>query len=172
MAIAVNRLTNGNLYVDGTNYLGKVSELELPTVTQKMADHVALGMIGSFQLPSGVESMEAKILWNAPYADALKVAADPNTVRQLQIRGNLEQYDSSGRSAQVPYKVFLSAQFKSFPGGNFKQHENIEMETMLNVLSMKVVIDTEQIIEIDVLANIYKAGGVDLLEQYRINIGQ
>ena len=172
MAIAVNRLTNGNLYVDGANFLGKVSELELPTVTQKMADHVALGMIGSFQLPSGVESMEAKILWNAPYADALAIAADPNTVRQLQVRGNLETYNSSGRSAQVPYKVFMSVQFKSFPGGNFKQHENIEMETMLNVLSMKVVIDNEQVIEIDVLANIYKAGGVDLLDQYRINIGQ
>ncbi|MFN4149235.1 MAG: phage major tail tube protein [Rhodocyclaceae bacterium] len=36
---------------------------------------------------------------------------------------------------------------------------------------MKLTVDGQDVTEIDVLENIYKAGGVDLLAQYKANIG-
>ena len=55
--------------------------------------------------------------------------------------------------------------------GNFKQHDNVELTSMLTVTYVKQVINGEDVIEIDVLANIFKVNGVDVLAQYRNNIG-
>jgi hypothetical protein len=43
MAISVNKLTNANIYIDGNSLLGKASEIDLPKITAKMAEHKALG---------------------------------------------------------------------------------------------------------------------------------
>lgn len=169
--VSINKVTNANVYIDGGSHLGKAAEIDLPSITQKMAEHVALGMIGSFQFPSGVEAMEARILWNAMYADVLKKVADPTTVVQMQCRASLETYTSTGRT-QAPVVVYMNGQFKTFPGGNFKQHENVEMESMINVFYMKVEINGEEVVQLDTFANIYRVGGVDISAEYRSNIGQ
>jgi uncharacterized protein len=169
--ISVNRLTNANVYVNGNNLLGRVQEIELPVVKQKMAEHKALGMVGTVEFFSGLEKMESKLTWNSYYSDALLTAADPSKTVQLQVRASLETYDSTGRVAQVPAVVFLTAQYKDFPLGNFKQHDNVELVSMLSVTSFRMEIDGQAILEIDVLSNIYKVNGSDVLADYRSNIG-
>lgn len=171
MAISVNRLTNANLYVDGNNYLGKVQEIEAPTLKAKMAEHKALGMIGSVEFFAGFEKMEAKITWNSFYADAMKMAGNVFQTRQFQLRASLEQYDSSGRGAEVPLVIFMTGQPKDFPLGNYKQHDNVEAVSMIAVTYFRLEINGEVVSELDVLANIYKVDGVDLLETYRENTG-
>lgn len=169
--IAINKVTNANVYIDGVSYLGRAAEIDLASITQKMSDHVALGMMGSFEFASGVDKMEARIMWNAIYTDAMKVVADPFTVRQLQCRASLETYTSNGR-VQVPVVCYMSGQFKSYQAGNFKQHENVEIESMFNVFYLKQEVNGEAIVEFDAFANIYKVNGVDIAAQYRANIGQ
>lgn len=171
MATEINRITNANVYVDGNNLLGRVLSMDLPVVKNKMSEHKALGMIGTVEFSSGLEKMEAKIEWNSFYADAMVRAADPTKTVQLQVRSSLEQYDSSGRSAELPVVVFLTAQHKDFPLGNFKQHDNVELSSMLSVTQFRLEIDGRNIIEVDVLANIYKVDGVDILANYRSNLG-
>jgi len=41
----------------------------------------------------------------------------------------------------------------------------------MSVNYAKLIVDGEEIFEIDVLENIYKVEGVDILETYRNNIG-
>lgn len=171
MSIQINRVTNANVYINGTNHLGRVQEMELPVVKQKMAEHKALGMVGTVEFFAGLEKMEAKLTWNSFYADAMVAAADPTKTVQLQVRSSLETYDSTGRTAQVPVVVFLTAQYKDFPLGNFKQHDNVELVSMLSVTAFRLEIDGQSILEIDVLANVYKVNGTDVLTQYRANIG-
>jgi P2 family phage contractile tail tube protein len=67
--------------------------------------------------------------------------------------------------------ALLSVVFKSLPGGAFQQHENVELETEFTAYYMKLTVDGQDVAEIDVPGNIYKAGGVDLLAQYTANIG-
>jgi uncharacterized protein len=172
MAIQVNKITNAAVYFDGSGMIGKCSEVELPSVVQKMTDHEALGLAAAFQLPSGIESMEAKFMFNAFYADADVIMANPGRDVAIQVRSSSETYEAGARTAQTPVKTFMRGQFKSFPLGNYKQHENVERECMMNVLYVKQVIGDRVILELDVMANIYKVDGVDLLATYRANIGQ
>lgn len=169
--IQINRLTNANVYLDGGNQLGKIEEMSAPTVKTVKAEHKALGMIGKAEFTSGIDKLEAKIKWNSFYADVLKKVANIYSTVKLQIRGNLESYDASGRSAQVPVVVYLTAQCSDFPLGSYKQHDNVELETNLSVYYYKLEINREVITEVDVLANIYKVNGVDLMADFRNNIG-
>jgi uncharacterized protein len=169
--IAVKKLTNANVYVGNSSYLGKAAEIDLPKITAVMAEHQALGMVGKIDLPSGFEKMEARIKWNSMYPDAMKRMANPFEMVSLQCRSSLEDYTAGGRTGQVPVVCFMKAQFKEVPMGNFKQHENVELESQLTVTYVKLEIDGQAIVEFDALANIYKVDGVDILAQYRANIG-
>jgi len=169
--IQINRLTNANIYIDGKSFLGKAEEVNLPAIKHKMSEHKALGMVGAMEFFAGIEKMEAKIKWNSFYADAMGKMADPTTTIQLQVRSSLEVYSSAGRSEQQPVVCYMTAQPKDFPMGNFKQHDNVELESNLNVTYCKLEVNGVNILEVDVLANVYKVNGVDIMAKYRENIG-
>lgn len=171
MAIEINRITNCNVYMDGTSFLGRAEEITLPTIKHKMAEHKSLGMVGSAEFFAGIEKAECKIKWNSFYPDVLRKAANPFKTVQLMARGSVESYAGQGRIREVPLVCTLQAGFKAFPMGSFKQHDNVELETELAVYYAKLSIDGQDMFEIDVLANIYKAAGEDVLAQYRANIG-
>jgi len=40
--------------------------------------------------------------------------------------------------------------------GNYKQHDNVEAETSMSVTYIRVQVDGTDVVEVDVLANIYK----------------
>lgn len=170
--VQVNRLTNANVYMDGASFLGKATEVELPKITQAMSEHVALGMIAKFELPSGIDKMEAKISWNSFYPDAIIKMANPGLAINFQIRGSLEGWTSGGRATQVPAVIFMTGTFKELPMGNFKQHENVELESMINVTTVRMEIDGSELVYVDVFSNTYKVNGVDIASTYRENIGQ
>jgi P2 family phage contractile tail tube protein len=169
--IKINRCTNANIYLDGGSFLGRAEEISLPDIKFKNAEHKAIGMVGSMEFFSGIEKMEGKIKWNSFYAEVLKKVADPTKQISLQVRASVETYGSGGRLEQKPLVVFLSIQAKNFPAGNFKQHDNVELETSFNCYYMKQEFNGEEIVEIDVLSNTYKVNGVDLLATYKNNLG-
>lgn len=170
--IQVNRVTNANIYMDGKSLLGRAEEVSLPTIKQIMAEHKALGMNGKFELPAGVDKLECRIKWNSFYSDVLAKSANPNQAVNLQIRSSIKTWTSSGALAsETPVVVHLTALFKDFPTGNFKQHDNVELESNLTVTYTKLVVGGVEVMEVDVLANIHKVNGVDILASYRANLG-
>jgi uncharacterized protein len=171
MAVNINKLTNANVYLDGISLLGKAEEVELPMLKAIMAEHKALGLLGKLEFFAGFEKMTAKIKWNSFYADTMKKVGNVTTSMKLQIRSSLESFDSSGRTAQKPVVVYITATSTDFPYGNFKQHDNVEAETNFSVYSCKMEIEGQAIVEFDALANIYKVNGVDVAATYKINLG-
>jgi uncharacterized protein len=171
MGITVNRLTNANIYIDGNSQLGKAEEVNLPDITFMLSEHKALGMIGKFELFSGIDKMEATIKWNAFYIDVLKQFANPRKTLKLQVRSSLESHDSSGLVSEVPCVAYLTVQPKNFPAGNYKQHDNVEATSKLTCTAYKLEIDGQDVVEFDALANIYSVDGVDIFANYRSNIG-
>jgi hypothetical protein len=169
--IKINRLTNANIYMDGNNLLGRAEEIQLPQIKHKMADHKALGMVGSAEFFAGIDKLESKIKWNALYPEVLKKAANPFVAVQIQARASLETYNNMGKLAEVPAVAYLSGTFKEFPLGNLKPQENAEYETTISVNYAKLIVGGEEIFEIDVLENIYKVDGIDVLTVYRHNTG-
>lgn len=170
-SVAIKKITNGNVYMNGTSLLGKVEEFEPPKITHKMAEHKALGLIGTPEYFAGIDKMEARLKWSSLYADSLGIAADPTKAVNLMLRGNLETQTSQGKTGEVPAVVYMTAMFKDFPTGNFKQHENSEYESMATVTYVKMEVDSQPVLEIDILANIYKVNGVDILAKYKANLG-
>lgn len=169
--IEINKLTNANIYMNGTNLLGRAEEVQLPQIKHKMADHKALGMIGSAEFFSGIDKLECKIKWNALYPNVLKTCANPFNSVMIQVRASLETYNGEGRVSEVPATAFLIGTFKEFPLGNIKPQENAEYETNMAVTYAKLVVDKQEIFEIDVLQNIYKVGLSDMLNMFKKNTG-
>jgi P2 family phage contractile tail tube protein len=167
--IEIHRITNANVYLDGQSLLGRAEEVQLPQIKAKMVEHKALGMVGTIEAFAGFEKLEGK--WASYYADVLKKVANPFKAVQIQVRGSMPIILGGSISREAPIVALLSVVFKSLPGGNFKQHENVELETDFTAYYMKLTVDGQDVAEIDVLENIYKAGGADLLAQYSANIG-
>lgn len=169
--IQVSKLTNANVYLNGVSFLGRAEEVTLPDVAAKMVEHKSLGMVGSVELPSGFEKMEARIKWNSMYPDAMKTTSNPFKSASFQVRSSLEVYNSQGRVAEQPVVAYFTGQIKKVPMGAFKQHDNVELESTFTVTYCKLEINGEEILELDVLANIFKVNGQDVLATYRNNIG-
>ena len=51
--IKINKLTNANVYLNGINLLGRAEEVQLPQIKHKLAEHKALGMVGSADAHAG-----------------------------------------------------------------------------------------------------------------------
>ncbi|MNT98798.1 Phage tail tube protein FII [compost metagenome] len=67
--------------------------------------------------------------------------------------------------------TFLTVLFKKNPLGSFKQNDNAEFSSGFAAYYVKQQLAGKDIVELDVLANIYKVGGVDQLDLYRANLG-
>ena len=76
------KLTHFATFVDGTNYMGEMPEVTLPTLTRKMEEYRGGGMNGPIDLDMGQEKMEAELkgagwikglmsTWGASKHDAL-----------------------------------------------------------------------------------------------------
>lgn len=169
MSIAVNKLNNVNVYFDGANFAGRAEEVDVPELNFKMSEHKGLGLFGSFEVPSGLDKMEARIKWSGPFPEVLKKVSNPYASRQIKVHGNIEVYGPTGRSSQLPIKITMNGFPKKLPGGKFKHQDNSEFETTFTITSCKMVIDNETIFDVDVFANIYFSAGQDVLAQFRAN---
>ncbi|MBO6181515.1 phage major tail tube protein [bacterium] len=169
--IEINKLTNANVYLNGVNLLGRAEEVQLPQIKHKMAEHKALGMVGSAEFFAGIDKMECKIKWNALYPAVLTACSNPFNAAMIQVRASLETYNGTGRISEVPATAFIIGTFKEFPLGNIKPQENAEYETTMAVTYAKLIVDKVEVFEIDVLQNIYKVGMVDVLNKFKKNIG-
>jgi hypothetical protein len=169
--ISVNRCTNANVILNGIAMLGRAEEVDLPDVKAKMADHKPLGLQGIMELPSGFDKMEASFKWNSYYPDVLSVIPNIYSTVSIQVRASVETWDPTGRSAESAMVVFLNGTFKEWSGGKFKQQDNVDLPSKMNVLYIKQVLNGQELYEIDILNNIYIVNGVDLLANYRANLG-
>lgn len=170
MATSVKKLTNCNVYVNGTSLLGRVEEFDVPEVVYKMAEHKALGLAGSFEIPSGIDKMEARLKWSSFYPDVLGSASKPTAAVQIMVRGTVTDWGSAGLNNEQPVTIVMTALPKNLPGMKFKQHDNVEQETKFSVLRVKCVVAGQTTYEVDVMANIFTIDGVDILANFRNNL--
>ena len=96
------------------------------------------------------------------------VVVDQDVLSQLTSLGNQH---ACRLFVQVPLATFLTVMFKKNPLGTFKQHDNAEFGSGFSATYIKQVIDGDEVLELDYLANIFRVGGEDMLSDYRSNIG-
>ena len=168
--IDVDRITNANIYMDGTSLLGRAEEVELAFPKAKMVDHKGLGMFGTAEFPAGIDKLEAKVKWISVYEQVMlgiSIFQSP----QFQVRASKEKYTSQGRTSEIPFIGLMTAQFKDGGPVNFKQHEQVDFPTTLVVYHCEYYLGGVQYLLYDVMSNIYVINGVDQLATFRANIG-
>lgn len=169
--ISINRVTNANIYMDGISFLGRAESIDLPEVNYKFTEHKALGMVGTSEFFAGIEKLEGSIKWNSFYQEVMMKVGNPVRTVQLQARSSLETYNSMGRILELPVVTYLTVAFKTLPAGKFKQHDNVELDSKFTAYYVKQTVGGIEVVELDVLANIARVNGQDILAVYRANIG-
>jgi P2 family phage contractile tail tube protein len=172
MGIENNRLTNANIYADGGNLLGRAEEVDSPKLVAVMSEQKTLGMLGKREYPTGFDKMEMRIKWNAIYPDVIGKFGNMYKSIKIMIRASLETWTGGDRVGQVPVVIYATVQSKGLPLPNFKPNDNSEQESNLSCTYVKMEIDGVNKLEFDAEANIYRVDGVDLMKEYRDNIGQ
>jgi P2 family phage contractile tail tube protein len=171
--IKTNKVTNCAIYLNGESFMGRAEEVTCPDVAPKMIDHKALGLIGEIELPTtAIQKMSGKIKWNAIYPEVMKQTHNPFQAVRLQIRANVDTYEGQTLVAQTPCVIRMTATPKKAGGLVFKPNDNVEREDEFNVTMYSMEIDGEEIIYADVLSNIWRVNGVDILATFRQNLGQ
>lgn len=173
MATNIQKLFNANLYLDGTNDLiGRLAEIELPTLEPEKHEHSGLGMVGSLSLPSGLQELVVSMKWAGFYGDHLKVSANPFATHTLQARGNHETYTPEGRTEQLPYVVQMRGWWQKTALGTLKPREAADgYDDEVTLSYLKVKLGGEDLAEVDVFANKWVVGGEDVLATLRQNLG-
>ena len=166
-----NRLTNGVLFIDGKNTYGKIEEIQNPEVKAKMIDHKVSGMNGTLELPSGLDKMEASCKSNGPFPELQAISMDPWTAHTFMFRGSMENFTGQDRTSQVPYVCTWMGTCKGSKIGDIKQHENMDITYNFNITYVKLEVNGVVKFEIDIINNIHKVNGVDLLATYKNNVG-
>jgi P2 family phage contractile tail tube protein len=156
---------------DSNNMYAKVEEVNNPTVKHKKVEHKTLGQNGTIKLRAGLDAMTASFKLNGPVDEISADSGDAGTVHEWQFRGNLEGYKGQSLVSERPYLAIWRGTYEEAPGGNQKQHENIELTYNVDVVYYKLMIGGVEKLEIDVANNIHRVNGKDLLAKYRENLG-
>jgi hypothetical protein len=170
--IVINKLTNANIYIGGSSFLGRAEEITLPAVKAKFSDHKGLGMIMDVEFPNGFEKMTGKVKWSSLYPDVIEEVGSPFDAVQMQVRANMDSYDASGQRAQSSVVCFLTVRFKdSLSALTLKMNEPSEQESDFSATYYRLEVDGAPLVEIDALSQLFFVADVDQLAQYRANLG-
>ncbi len=161
--IQIKKIANANVYKRGVSFAGKAKEITLPDVSFIANEYKSLGLFGTPKLPDGLEAMEATFIWGALYPEVLSEAANPFSAVPLQIRAAQETFNSFGRVGTEKVLIDLSGTFSKFPLGAYRPGEALSCETTMQVSYFRMQIGKQVVAECDVLANIYRVNGINLL---------
>lgn len=167
----IAKVYDANVYINDVSTHGMASEVTCPSITAVMNDYNSLGMIGSTEFFAGFDKMEASIKWKHLENDIKTTLADFTKSVNIMVRSSRQEIDAEGVQREVPIVIMMRGFSKQYPGDSFKKGESSELESVIAVNYYKETVDGEDLVEIDVLSNVYKVNGEDLLAQHRQNLG-
>lgn len=146
-------------FINGDNYLGKVTSFTRPKLSRKVEDYQGGGMLGAVGVDLGLGCWRAGFhdcIWRVIKALFLEFGAEIDGTR-LRFAG---EYYTDGDSQLV--EVELRGRFTELDGGDSKQGEDTEESYTFKSTYYKFSIDDQPIIEIDLLNFIYKKNGQNM----------
>jgi P2 family phage contractile tail tube protein len=159
-----------NMFFDGDNYFGMVPEITPPNSPKNRrlpgGRYAGFGCGGSgldagaLDMDITLGGMDAGLMkkWGVTTADGM----------QVRFAGSYQD-DATGDA--VPCEIQTRGRFTELDPGSAKVGDDTSHKYTLKNTYYKLTINSEEIIEIDVLNMIYKVAGVDVLEKHRANIG-
>jgi P2 family phage contractile tail tube protein len=162
------KLKNMNLLVDAYGFAGKVNEVTLPKITQKLEEHRAGGMDAPVEYDMGLEKLECGFSL-AEYDPAVLVlfGLTLNNSVPVTVRGYAE--DESGKSQTIVAR--MRGRLTEQDPGTWKPGDNAELKGKLSCTFYSLTIDGIELIHIDIPNMERRIAGVDQLKKQREALG-
>lgn len=170
MAIRVKQLTHCNLYAEGGSFQGAMLSITLPEVKHKSTEHKAGDLLGTPKLPGSLDAMSSTIKMNGFYDDFHMLTADPNRMVGLMVRANQKSRDGYGNITDEPVTLYLRGWFSSRKIGELADTPS-KPEYVMEVYYYRLTVNGNDIEEIDIENGIHRVDGVDILADFRANLG-
>lgn len=153
------KLKNINAYGANTSYLGTIGEYEEPKIAAINDDWRAGGMPGPVKVDKGVEAMEATMTMGGHTAELVRTFGTTDVAGvPLRLVG---AYQADDGSAAQAVEIYLGGRFTEIDFGKAKPGDDTEHKYKMAVAYYRRVVDGVEEVEIDMLAGIYKFGGID-----------
>ncbi|PAJ87923.1 phage major tail tube protein [Burkholderia ubonensis] len=164
-----SKLKGFNLFHNGENFVGKVTEITLPKLTRKMEDFQGGGMSGPIKVDFGNEGIQME--WTA--GGFMKSVLQQYAITQhdgvlLRFAGGYQAEDSTSVDA---IEIVIKGRHSEIDPGSAKAKEDTAFKVTTVASYYKLSINGEDIIEIDFVNMIERINGTDLLAALRTAIG-
>ena len=162
-------LRNFSLFIDGTGYAGRVTELTLPTLTIATEEYRAGGLDAPVEIDMGMEALSASFTLAEYDVDVIKRFGlyNQNDV-EVTARGALQR---NGDVDAVACVCNLTGHIKSFDPGAFEAGSPTEASFEMGVRYYKLAIAGDDLIEIDIENMKRIINGTDQLTSLRDAMG-
>lgn len=163
------KLKNMNLFNDGISYVGQIEEVVLPQLNRVMEEWRAGGMNAPIKTDQGMEALSMEWTCGGLMDEPLRQFGITQHDGVLLRFAGAYQRDDSSKTAAV--EVVVRGRHENIDMGTAKVGDNSPMKVTSALSYFKITIDSEEIIEIDIINMIEKVNGVDRLADQRAAIG-
>jgi len=165
------KLKHLNLFNDGNSYLGVAKSLTLPTLSRKLEAYRGGGMEGPVKVDLGHSDDGLQIEWTLGGWDLIAMrqfAAVRVDGVQLRFAASVQRDDTGEVSA---VEIVMRGRHEEVDFGDAEPGEDTEHKITTALTYYKLTVDSEEIVEIDLLNFIYVVDGKDRLEDHRKALG-
>lgn len=174
MAQIPEKLINFRCYGSDTQEFLGMTDAELPAFDAMTETISGAGIAGEFESPvvGHFKPMALKLKFRTITAKAI-VSLAPSIARQvIDVRGSISIQDQqSGLLTTQAIRVECSGPVKSGNLGKLEPGKVMGAEADIEVVTLRISVDGVLLVELDKLNQIYRVGGVDYLQQVRIDLG-
>lgn len=171
MSMKLGQVTNSDVYFDGVNIAGRVSEFSIEDVGYETIEHKALGMIAIVELPARtLNPLKAKIKFDWLDEAIMRRTALPNRAVTMQFQSYVDVFDADGVNTALGYRLITSVDlmFASSAIDALQNGENSGDE--IECTCLRLVVSSSRssvpIREINVTENINRVDGADVWPTY------
>lgn len=164
MVQKIGQITNADLYINGTDVKGRVSEFTPDDLSLTEVEHKTLGMIGVLKLPGRpVDAIGGKIKFDWLDEAIERGLINPTKRQNIQMHSYVDVFDETGLNVEKSHTLVTHVGFQMMShgllAGKIGDAVGVEHNITIPSFSQKVYGDSTPIVEFDVFAGIYNVNG-------------
>lgn len=164
-----NALKNFNFFNDGGSFMGVAEEIKLPKLSRKFEEFRGGGMDGPVSIDLGQEKMEMEFTCGGFVEDIFKQYGNTKAAGVMLRFAGAYQRDDTGDVKAV--EIVVRGRHQEIDTGDAKNGDKGKTTVKSALSYYKLTVDGKEVVEIDLLAFIFKVDGKDMLEAQRKAIG-
>ncbi len=162
------KLKNFNFSVDGTSYLGETTEVTQPKLALKLEAYRSGGMQGEVDVNQGIEKLELEFKMGGHEPNLIALFGGAISGNLFRFQGAYQRDDTDEVDA---VEIVCRGRLSEIDEGSSKAGDDTEHSYKASLTYYKKVVNGKDIVEIDMLNQIFMVDGKDRLAEIRAAMG-